>query len=97
MKLNIYAIYDRVAEECGPIWAAKSDAVAIRNARVSLKEVRPDEYTLFVLGTFDPTTVKIEGFVAREVLISSVKGLTSGTDVQDVDIASPVAAARGEE
>ena len=30
MKVNIYTIYDKVSEECGPVFQAKNDVVAHR-------------------------------------------------------------------
>lgn len=70
MKMGIYAIYDSVAEECGPIWTAKNDAVAVRNCRNSLKEVRLEEYKLYALGELDSEKVLIFAYPkAREVII----------------------------
>ena len=30
MRVNVYTIYDVVADECGPIFQAKNDTVALR-------------------------------------------------------------------
>lgn len=70
MTMRIYALYDRVAEECGPVWAAKSDAVAVRNARNSLKEARLDEWFLYCLGSFDPEKVELVAIKAAQVPLS---------------------------
>lgn len=69
MKMGIYALYDRVAEECGPVWTAKNDAVAIRNAMISLKEVRADEHLLYYLGSFDNEAISIECEGSRRVVM----------------------------
>lgn len=62
MKMGVYAIYDRVAEECGPVWTSKNDAVAVRNANIQLKEVRADDFWLYKLGEFDSEEIRIDGF-----------------------------------
>jgi hypothetical protein len=53
MKMGVYVIYDRIAEEAGPLFTAKSDSVAIRNYRISLKEVQASEYRLYAIGEYD--------------------------------------------
>ena len=67
MTMRLYALYDRVAEECGPVWTAKSDAVAVRNARNGLKEARLDEWFLYCLGSFDPEKVELHAIKATQV------------------------------
>lgn len=53
MKMGVYVIFDRIAEEAGPLFTAKSDAVAVRNYRISLKEVQPSEFRLYAIGEYD--------------------------------------------
>lgn len=56
MKVNIYTIYDKVAQESGPIYQAKNDGVAFR-AFMSLigdtPTVNPTDYDVYCLGEFD--------------------------------------------
>lgn len=56
MKVNIYTIYDILAKECGPIFQAKNDDVAVR-AFYSLLSDTPNtmanEYEIYCLGEFD--------------------------------------------
>ncbi len=56
MKVNIYTIYDKVAEECGPVFQAKNDNVACRMVK-SLFDENPSilggEYEVYSLGLFD--------------------------------------------
>lgn len=60
MKYNLYTIYDKVAQECGPLFEAKSDAVASRSARNLLQDVQsPDEFRLLLVGYIDKTTGQI--------------------------------------
>lgn len=87
MKSGIYAIYDRVAEECGPVWAAKSDAVAVRNCRNVLKDSRADEFMLYCLGSFDSEAIVVVGLEkARQVVLSNDPESTAGTAVQSQGI-----------
>ncbi len=56
MKVNIYTIYDKVAEECGPVFQAKNDMVAVRMLKSMLAEnpnIPIDEYEVYSLGEFD--------------------------------------------
>jgi hypothetical protein len=70
VKLNVYCIFDRVAEEGGPVWTAKTDAVAVRNARITLKDVRADEYRMYCLGVYDTDSVCLIALKeSREVVI----------------------------
>lgn len=59
MKVNIYTIYDKVANECGPIYQAKNDGVAFR-AFINLigenSTVNPSDYDVYCLGEFDTET-----------------------------------------
>ena len=60
MKYGLYTIYDKVAQEIGPLFEAKSDAVASRSARNILSEVRAvDDFKLLRVGYSDKTTGKI--------------------------------------
>lgn len=84
MKQGIYSIYDRVAEDSGPVWPAKNDAVAIRNARIMLKEVRADEFRLYCVGSWDSEAVALEPCEKREVVLPEVVEPTAGTAVHGV-------------
>ena len=53
---NMYVVYDRVAEESGPIFEAKNDGTAARAARdlvASAKGAKAHEFQLLKLGTID--------------------------------------------
>ena len=57
MKYGLYTIYDKVAQETGPLFEAKSDAVASRSARNLLSEVSsPDDFKLLRVGYTDKST-----------------------------------------
>lgn len=61
-NLNLYTIYDRVAEDsCSP-FVAKNDGVALRSLAILLKDVeltKRDEYKLYKLGSYDPISMEI--------------------------------------
>lgn len=76
---GLYTIYDKVAEECGPLFQSKSDAVASRAYRTSLANVHDtDDYKLLRVGYIDKETGIITSLVPEEidpfsVVISEVK------------------------
>lgn len=56
MKVNIYTIYDTVAKECGPIFQAKNDEVAVRAFHGLIGDtpnVKATDYEIYCLGEFD--------------------------------------------
>lgn len=70
MVLLIYSIWDKVAEEAGPLFTAKSDAVAIRSYRIALRESEPSEHVLYCLGEFNTEKVDVDGLPhPREIFI----------------------------
>ncbi len=59
MKVNIYTIYDKVSEECGPVFQSKNDVVAYRafkNLISDTPSVNMDDYDLYCLGLLDTET-----------------------------------------
>ena len=61
MITNIYTIRDKVAEEVGPLFQAKNDAVAIRQFKQLIKDSEnPEEYELLFLGDFNDQTIELE-------------------------------------
>ena len=53
---NMYVVYDRVAEESGPIFEAKNDGTAARAARelvAALRALRRTSFSFWKLGTID--------------------------------------------
>lgn len=77
--MNMYTLYDSVAEQAGHIEQCRNDAVAVRMAESSLRSV-PDYarvgFKLFCVGEFDPQTMIINQVVPpREIsfVIQEVK------------------------
>lgn len=58
MKLNLYVIFDVVAQESGPVVEAQNDGVANRNYQKSIinQKLDPNEFKLFCIGSFDHST-----------------------------------------
>lgn len=77
MKTILYTIFDRVAEEAGPVFEAVNDGVAMRNFRNLLKDVpayQHGDYRIYRLGSFDHSNMDIMKYpVIDEVLFSEVK------------------------
>jgi hypothetical protein len=63
MKVNLYVVYDKIAGECGPVFEAKNDAVALRQYRhlvASNPGFVQDDFELMQVGTMDKETAVIE-------------------------------------
>lgn len=59
---HVYTIYDRVAEDAGPLFTARNEGVALRALGDVFKNSygKPEEYKLLCIGTYDHTTAKLE-------------------------------------
>lgn len=54
MIYKLYSIYDKDAQEYGPLFNAKNDVVASRYVQEMLKEVNHvDSYALYCMGEYD--------------------------------------------
>nr|QJB21670.1 MAG: nonstructural protein [Microvirus sp.] len=68
--MRLYVIYDTVAEEAGPLFQAKNDEVAIRQVKNMLSQeklVRPSDYKLYHLGSFDQNTMTLTSYDPENV------------------------------
>ncbi len=61
MTSEIFTIYDKVAQEAGPLFQAKNLYVAMRCVKEMLKDsiVNPSEYDLVRIGTFDSESMTL--------------------------------------
>ena len=50
MVMYVYSIYDKVADESGPLFTAKNHSVAMRQYRAVLKDSPAAEYDLLCVG-----------------------------------------------
>lgn len=55
MVNGMYTIYDKVAQEAGPLFLAKNDAVALRMVTNSpeFKNMNLGDFELYLVGTYD--------------------------------------------
>ncbi len=54
MIYNLYAIYDKDADEYGPLFNAKNALIASRYVEEMIKEVKNvDPYSLYCMGEYD--------------------------------------------
>lgn len=62
MEMRLYVIRDKVAEECGPVFAAVNDGIAFRQYRHLLSGC-PDimDYQLQCVGAYDTVMGEIVG------------------------------------
>lgn len=61
MQTNLYVIYDKVAEESGPVYQAVNDGVAVRQFKSTIEKIPSslrDEYQLVCIGMYDSKTLK---------------------------------------
>ena len=69
MEVKLYTIRDLVAGECGPVFTAKNDGVAIRQACMLLHEPTLDvsDYALYCIGTFDVESMEFKDKTPHEI------------------------------
>lgn len=70
-RVNLYCIYDRVAEDSGPPFAAKNDGVAQRELRHLLDNVPVydrDAFKLCRIGSWDSSTMTGELYEMPDVI-----------------------------
>jgi len=70
MKLGIYTIYDKAAEQAGPLTSLKTDMVSIRyiNGLIKSNGLNPLDYELLKLGEFDDESLNIIPFTEPEYI-----------------------------
>ena len=68
-ELKLYSIRDLVAGECGPIFTAKNDGVAIRQVCMMMHDVVDvEDYALYCVGTFDTEEIVLVDKTPHEVV-----------------------------
>lgn len=78
MEMRLYTIFDRVAEECGPVYEAKNDAIAARNFKQVLgtvPKVDLDAFDLVCLGAIERDTMRITLMDPPNILSVSLEEL----------------------
>lgn len=81
--MGLYIIFDRVAQEGGPIFEAKNDMVAYRNfQRLVNKMEHQEDFRLMKVGKYLHDTVRIEVLdVPTEVLNGSEEDIQNELDL----------------
>lgn len=72
MLYNLYTIYDRTAQQAGPVFCAINDGIAVRSARHTLSDVAwydLDAYGLYKVGTFDTEKMTIDALESPDQII----------------------------
>lgn len=65
MKMRIYCVYDRVAEESMPLFESRNDATALRSYQkhvIEKNDIDEKEMMLLCVGIMDHDTNRIEAF-----------------------------------
>ena len=75
MKMRLYCVLDRVAEESSPPFAAINDGVALREYRALLQQVAhvdQEAYRLYWVGECDTETMAVTGRDCPAEIITEV-------------------------
>lgn len=70
--MRLYVIYDKIAEESGPVFQAPNDGVAKRNYRGLLQQVAKvdqNEYRLVLVGTIETGTSQVTALDPEVIII----------------------------
>ena len=61
--MYVYTVYDRVAEQAGPLMEAINDKVAVRAYKqlIAGQHLEPSEYNLVRLGMYDRDSMSLNG------------------------------------
>ena len=62
--MYLYCLYDKLAEEAGPVFEAVNDAIALRNVRqmVSRNGLDESEYYLYKIGEYSSKLPSISAY-----------------------------------
>lgn len=95
MKTNVYSVFDSKAAVYGTPFFMPNDNMAIRafsdlvNGPENMISKHPEDFSLFVVGTFDDQLAKLEGRIAPLNLVTA----SSLKRVNRFDISTPEKAA----
>nr|QJB18856.1 MAG: nonstructural protein [Microvirus sp.] len=65
MKMYLYSVKDRLADEFAPLFEAKNDAIALRVHATMMAKVPGlilSDFELYKLGHYDSTNALVEGY-----------------------------------
>lgn len=79
---GIYSIYDKVAQEFGPVFEAKNDDVAERNHINAISNVvYKDDFELYCVGSIDHETGLIRAKDSPEKIVLVSNTLNEGVEI----------------
>ena len=68
-KMGLYVVYDRVAEQAGPVFQAVNDQVAFRSYVQLMhgqSHLNKDEFVLYKIASYDDKTMDVEQIVPKK-------------------------------
>lgn len=93
--MKIYAIYDKIAEESGPLFQAKNDLIAVRNTKNMLMQngvTVPDDYILYHLGEYDTESMELTVLQEpEEILFMNISEEKQKVDLKPIERPKKVA------
>lgn len=74
MKQKLYVIFDKVAEEAGPVQCAKNDGIARRMFRQAIKDAPfPGDFKILCIGEYDSDTVEFSIYNPPNEILDDVE------------------------
>lgn len=74
MKQNLYVIFDKVAQEAGPIQCAKNDGIARRMFVQAIKDATfPDDFKILCVGEYDSEEVSFDIYLVPKEILDDVE------------------------
>lgn len=74
MKQKLYVIFDKVAQEAGPIQCAKNDGIARRMFRSAIKDAPfPMDFKIMCVGEYDSETVMFDIYSAPNEILDDME------------------------
>ncbi len=70
MITRLYTIYDKLAEETGPVFQAKNDQVAYRQFQTQLstiQNIKADDFTLLCVGEYENIRIELQTMLPIEI------------------------------
>lgn len=78
--MNLYCIYDRVAEESGPLFESKNDLMALRMYNGVNLPGNPEDFELLKLGVYHHCPVSIKPLNAPIKVVSGTSVIEDDPD-----------------
>lgn len=89
MITRVYTIYDRLAEESGPLFQAKNDEVAHRQYQTQLstiQNIKVDDFTLLCVGEYDNERCEFQAAIPITIDEQLIQALQTKKEKSNYDI-----------